>query len=111
MAHSHNNKLAQQIKLSEVQVVVFSGCCPKAEKGNGFWTGPGVNGIVSKGLSIQSHKLRYVNRFQRRKATRFDNDHRKCALNRKNLIAGANKENYHLRNVTPGRDFQVEESQ
>ena len=25
--------------------------------------------------------------------------------NRTNLIAGANKENYHLRNVTPGRDF------
>jgi prolyl-tRNA synthetase len=25
---------------------------------------------------------------------------------RKNLIAGANKENYHLKNVTPGRDFQ-----
>jgi prolyl-tRNA synthetase len=24
---------------------------------------------------------------------------------RKNLIAGANKENYHLKNVTPGRDF------
>ncbi|HEY6272959.1 MAG TPA: proline--tRNA ligase [Terriglobales bacterium] len=24
---------------------------------------------------------------------------------RKNLIAGANKENFHLRNVTPGRDF------
>jgi prolyl-tRNA synthetase len=27
---------------------------------------------------------------------------------RKNLIAGANKENYHLRNVTPDRDFKVE---
>ncbi|HEX7960947.1 MAG TPA: proline--tRNA ligase [Terriglobales bacterium] len=27
---------------------------------------------------------------------------------RKNLIAGANKENYHLRNVTPDRDFRVE---
>jgi prolyl-tRNA synthetase len=26
---------------------------------------------------------------------------------RKNLIAGANKEDYHLRNVTPGRDFIV----
>ncbi len=25
---------------------------------------------------------------------------------RKNLIAGANKEDYHLKNVTPGRDFQ-----
>jgi prolyl-tRNA synthetase len=24
---------------------------------------------------------------------------------RKNLIAGANKENYHLKNITPGRDF------
>jgi prolyl-tRNA synthetase len=30
---------------------------------------------------------------------------------RKNLIAGANKEDYHLRNVTPGRDFEVAESQ
>ena len=27
---------------------------------------------------------------------------------RKNLVAGANKEDYHLRNVTPGRDFTVE---
>ncbi|HEV8523283.1 MAG TPA: proline--tRNA ligase [Terriglobales bacterium] len=27
---------------------------------------------------------------------------------RKNLVAGANKEDYHLRNVTPGRDFPVE---
>ncbi|MFB3917286.1 MAG: proline--tRNA ligase [Terriglobales bacterium] len=26
---------------------------------------------------------------------------------RKNLIAGANREDYHLRNVTPGRDFTV----
>ncbi|MGH9523618.1 MAG: proline--tRNA ligase, partial [Terriglobales bacterium] len=32
-------------------------------------------------------------------------------LNRKNLIAGANKEDYHLRNVTPGRDFKVDQSQ
>ncbi len=35
----------------------------------------------------------------------------RALLNRKNLIAGANKENYHLRNVTPGRDFKVEDSQ
>lgn len=28
---------------------------------------------------------------------------------RQNLIAGANKEDYHLRNVTPGRDFSVAE--
>jgi prolyl-tRNA synthetase len=27
---------------------------------------------------------------------------------RKNLVAGANKEDHHLRNVTPGRDFPVE---
>jgi prolyl-tRNA synthetase len=27
---------------------------------------------------------------------------------RTNLVAGANKENYHLRNVTPGRDFAVQ---
>ena len=26
--------------------------------------------------------------------------------NRRNLIAGANKEDYHLKNLTPGRDFQ-----
>ena len=25
---------------------------------------------------------------------------------RKNLVSGANKEDYHLRNVTPGRDFE-----
>jgi prolyl-tRNA synthetase len=30
---------------------------------------------------------------------------------RKNLVAGANKEDYHLKNVTPGRDFQVQDSQ
>ena len=35
----------------------------------------------------------------------------RALLNRKNLIAGANKEDYHLRNVTPGRDFKVEEGQ
>jgi prolyl-tRNA synthetase len=28
---------------------------------------------------------------------------------RTNLVAGANKENYHLRNVTPDRDFKVEQ--
>ncbi len=33
----------------------------------------------------------------------------RALLGRKNLIAGANKEDYHLRNVTPGRDFQVAE--
>ena len=35
----------------------------------------------------------------------------RALLNRKNLVAGANKEDFHLRNVTPGRDFKVEESQ
>jgi prolyl-tRNA synthetase len=35
----------------------------------------------------------------------------RALLGRKNLIAGANKQDYHLRNVTPGRDFQVGESQ
>ncbi|HEU5453124.1 MAG TPA: proline--tRNA ligase [Terriglobales bacterium] len=35
----------------------------------------------------------------------------RALLGRKNLIAGANKEDYHLRNVTPGRDFQVAEHQ
>ncbi|MCU1273675.1 MAG: Prolyl-tRNA synthetase [Bryobacterales bacterium] len=32
-----------------------------------------------------------------------------CALqNRRNMIAGANRDDYHLRNVTPGKDFNVE---
>jgi prolyl-tRNA synthetase len=35
----------------------------------------------------------------------------RALLGRKNLIAGANKEDYHLRNVTPGRDFPVSETQ
>ena len=35
----------------------------------------------------------------------------RALLGRKNLISGANKEDYHLRNVTPGRDFQVAEQQ
>ena len=35
----------------------------------------------------------------------------RALLGRKNLIAGANKQDYHLRNVTPGRDFAVAESQ
>ena len=35
----------------------------------------------------------------------------RALLGRKNLIAGANKENYHLRNVTPGLDFFVAEEQ
>ncbi|MGE5114326.1 MAG: proline--tRNA ligase [Acidobacteriaceae bacterium] len=30
---------------------------------------------------------------------------------RKNLVTGANKEDYHLRNVTPGRHFKVEDTQ
>jgi prolyl-tRNA synthetase len=30
---------------------------------------------------------------------------------RKNLVTGANREDYHLRNVTPGRDFKVEDAQ
>ena len=35
----------------------------------------------------------------------------RALLGRKNLIAGANKEDYHLRNVTPQRDFAVQEHQ
>ena len=31
----------------------------------------------------------------------------RALLGRKNLVAGANKEDYHLRNITPGRDFPV----
>jgi prolyl-tRNA synthetase len=30
---------------------------------------------------------------------------------RTNLVTGANKEDYHLRNVTPGRDFKVQDAQ
>ncbi len=30
---------------------------------------------------------------------------------RKNLVTGANREDYHLRNVTPGRDFKVQDAQ
>ncbi len=30
---------------------------------------------------------------------------------RKNLVTGANKEDYHLRNVTPGHDFRVQDAQ
>ncbi len=30
---------------------------------------------------------------------------------RRNLVTGANKEDYHLRNITPGRDFRVEDTQ
>jgi prolyl-tRNA synthetase len=33
----------------------------------------------------------------------------RALLGRKNLIAGANKEDYHLRNITPDRDFAVSE--
>src|SRR3954468_10500794 len=33
----------------------------------------------------------------------------KALEGRKNLVTGANKEDYHLRNVTPGRDFPVKE--
>ena len=33
----------------------------------------------------------------------------KALEGRKNLVAGANKEDYHLRNVTPGRDFAVKQ--
>ena len=35
----------------------------------------------------------------------------RALLGRKNLIAGANKQDYHLRNVTPQRDFPVAEHQ
>ncbi|HET8667869.1 MAG TPA: proline--tRNA ligase, partial [Terriglobales bacterium] len=35
----------------------------------------------------------------------------RALLGRKNLVAGANKKDYHLRNVTPGRDFEVAENQ
>ncbi|MGC2323558.1 MAG: proline--tRNA ligase, partial [Terriglobales bacterium] len=33
----------------------------------------------------------------------------KALEGRTNLVSGANKEDYHLRNITPGRDFQVEQ--
>jgi prolyl-tRNA synthetase len=35
----------------------------------------------------------------------------RALLGRRNLIAGANKQDYHLRNVTPQRDFSVAEHQ
>jgi prolyl-tRNA synthetase len=35
----------------------------------------------------------------------------RALLGRKNLIAGANKEDYHLRNITPGKDFPMSEQQ
>ncbi len=58
----------------------------------GFLGPVGIDGAQYKGIKAQV----YVDR---------------ALLGRKNLIAGANKEDYHLRNVTPGRDFKVEESQ
>ncbi|RJP45694.1 MAG: hypothetical protein C4548_04150, partial [Desulfobacteraceae bacterium] len=51
------------------------------------WTDFGSMGTTSKGLLIQSHKFLYVNRFQRKKATRFDSDHPNLALNRRNLTS------------------------
>ena len=35
----------------------------------------------------------------------------KALMGRKNLISGANKEDYHMRNVTPGKDFPVTDGQ
>ncbi|HET8668558.1 MAG TPA: proline--tRNA ligase, partial [Terriglobales bacterium] len=58
----------------------------------GFLGPVGIDGAQYKGIKAQV----YVDR---------------ALLGRKNLIAGANKEDYHLRNVTPGRDFKVEENQ
>lgn len=58
----------------------------------GFLGPVGIDGAGYKGIKAQV----FVDR---------------ALLGRKNLIAGANKEDYHLRNVTPGRDFPVAESQ
>ena len=58
----------------------------------GFLGPVGIDGAEYKGIKAQV----FVDR---------------ALLGRKNLIAGANKEDYHLRNVTPGRDFQVGENQ
>ena len=58
----------------------------------GFLGPVGIDGAQYKGIKARV----YVDR---------------VLLGRKNLIAGANKEDYHLRNVTPGRDFKVEEYQ
>jgi prolyl-tRNA synthetase len=58
----------------------------------GFLGPVGLDGAAYKGIKAQV----FVDR---------------ALLGRKNLIAGANKEDYHFRNVTPGRDFQVPESQ
>ena len=58
----------------------------------GFLGPVGIEGAQFKGIKAQV----FVDR---------------ALLGRKNLIAGANKEDYHFRNVTPGRDFKVEEKQ
>jgi prolyl-tRNA synthetase len=58
----------------------------------GFLGPVGIDGAEYKGIKAQV----FVDR---------------ALLGRKNLIAGANKEDYHLRNVTPGRDFKVLEQQ
>jgi prolyl-tRNA synthetase len=58
----------------------------------GFLGPVGIDGAQYKGIKAQV----FVDR---------------ALLGRKNLVAGANKEDYHLRNITPGRDFQVAEHQ
>jgi len=58
----------------------------------GFLGPVGLDGVAYKGIKAQI----FVDR---------------ALLGRKNLIAGANKEDYHFRNVTPGRDFKVDENQ
>ncbi len=50
-------------------------------KGKHMWTDFGTIGKVSKGLSVQSNKFRYVKRFHRKNATRLDKDQLNFDLN------------------------------
>jgi prolyl-tRNA synthetase len=54
----------------------------------------GPVGLDMEGFNVDGMKMVYVD---------------KALEGRTNLIAGANKEDYHLRNVTPGRDFAVKQ--
>lgn len=46
-----------------------------------YWTSWGFFGYISNGLSIHSHRSRYVNRFQRRNATRLQSAQPNLDLN------------------------------
>ena len=65
----------------QIQVVPIAICCPRLRNGIGYWTDLGYIGNVSNGLSIHPHKLRKVNRFHLRNATKLDRDHLCLDLN------------------------------